>query len=1029
MSTKHKPILFLIAVLLFMPALLFAQGPTITLQPQNQTVLEKESATFTLTATGDASIAYQWYKNGSSVSGATSNTYVTPATVLADDQSVFYCIVTDSSGSTQSDNATLTVIAGDPATITEQPSNQSILVGQTATFSVTATGTAPIQYQWTKNGVDIAGATSSSYTTPSAIIGDDQSVFNCVVLNNYDTVTSDNAVLYVTDASSRVTSGIQVLYEFEEQSGEVVNDVSGNSNPEDLDIITPENTAWTPNGLESLYSGANIRAQSVDSKIRTNCVASNEITLEVWIQPEFVPQSSRRIFTYSLSGSFRNFSIISEGDHYEFRLTTTETDLNGLPALSSTSGTQTGELTHLVYTRQSDGTAKVYVNGVLDTSGVIPGDLSRFKDNYWLGISSEPLGGLEWRGMFYLAAVYDRALSDFEVQHNYSIGTPVDRVPAFTIQPEDQYIVEGESILLDSYAVSVLPLTYQWTKNGVAIPGETNRKLNLSNLGSLDNGAVFANTATTSEGTTFSNTATVHVTPQGERVNNGAQIMYTFSEGSGNTLNDVSGVGAPLNLTIFSADAVQWENHGLRINTTPSVVTTNSATKVISAIKSSNEITIEAWVSSSNLTQSSPARILTVSADGSNRDFSLGQNNDSYEVNVRTTSTDNNGVPGINSSAGTVSSDGFDHVVFTREADGTAKFYVNGTERVSTTLSGDFSNWNDSYLMSFGNEFGVDNHWEGLMNFIAVFDRALTNSEVLRNYNFGPYGVVNDPSNLIVTANEIGKISLSWDDNSTNEDGFFIERGEGTPITFSVLGSVPEDSTSFTDTTVVDNKDYTYRIKAFYGLGESDYSNEVTVHSLTSPLQAPTNLTYSLLDDGYPQLTWDDNSDKEQGFVIERRFTTAGAPFGVIDSVEANVTSYTDRSVSDSTSYVYRVFAFNADTTSDYSGEKVVDVLVGINDENEIPKEFSLSQNYPNPFNPTTTIKFNLPQNAKVNISVYNLLGQKVDEIVNGNIAAGYHSVQFNAINYTSGIYIYSIIANGNNGNNFKFSKKMILLK
>ncbi len=630
MSTKHKPILFLIAVLLFMPALLFAQGPTITLQPQNQTVLEKEYATFTLTATGDASIAYQWYKNGSSVSGATSNTYVTPATVLADDQSVFYCIVTDSSGSTQSDNATLTVIAGDPATITEQPSNQSILVGQTATFSVTATGTAPIQYQWTKNGVDIAGATSSSYTTPSAIIGDDQSVFNCVVLNNYDTVTSDNAVLYVTDASSRVTSGIQVLYEFEEQSGEVVNDVSGNSNPEDLDIITPENTAWTPNGLESLYSGANIRAQSVDSKIRTNCVASNEITLEVWIQPEFVPQSSRRIFTYSLSGSFRNFSIISEGDHYEFRLTTTETDLNGLPALSSTSGTQTGELTHLVYTRQSDGTAKVYVNGVLDTSGVIPGDLSRFKDNYWLGISSEPLGGLEWRGMFYLAAVYDRALSDFEVQHNYSIGTPVDRVPAFTIQPEDQYIVEGESILLDSYAVSVLPLTYQWTKNGVAIPGETNRKLNLSNLGSLDNGAVFANTATTSEGTTFSNTATVHVTPQGERVNNGAQIMYTFSEGSGNTLNDVSGVGAPLNLTIFSADAVQWENHGLRINTTPSVVTTNSATKVISAIKSSNEITIEAWVSSSNLTQSSPARILTVSADGSNRDFSLGQNNDSY---------------------------------------------------------------------------------------------------------------------------------------------------------------------------------------------------------------------------------------------------------------------------------------------------------------------------------------------------------------------------------------------------------------
>ena len=141
---------------------------------------------------------------------------------------------------------------------------------------------------------------------------------------------------------------------------------------------------------------------------------------------------------------------------------------------------QTSDLTHLVYTRNSAGVAKIYVNGVLDVTGNIPGDLSRFKDYCYLALGAEPLGGNNWIGLHYLAAVYDRALTEFEVQHNYSIGTPVDNKPAFTIQPTDQYVVEGEAVLFDSYAVSVKPITYQWKKNGVVIPGATDRKLNIS---------------------------------------------------------------------------------------------------------------------------------------------------------------------------------------------------------------------------------------------------------------------------------------------------------------------------------------------------------------------------------------------------------------------------------------------------------------------------------------------------------------------------------------------------------------------
>jgi hypothetical protein len=94
-----------------------------------------------------------------------------------------------------------------------------------------------------------------------------------------------------------------------------------------------------------------------------------------------------------------------------------------------------------------------------------------------------------------------------------------------------------------------------------------------------------------------------------------------------------------------------------------------------------------------------------------------------------------------------------------------------------------------------------------------------------------------------------------------------------------------------------------------------------------------------------------------------------------------------------------------------------------------VPADYSLSNNYPNPFNPSTTIKFGLPQQAKVTLSVYNVLGQKVYEVVEQGLAAGIHSFDFNASNLSSGIYVYSIHANGVNGKNFVESKKMMLIK
>lgn len=88
------------------------------------------------------------------------------------------------------------------------------------------------------------------------------------------------------------------------------------------------------------------------------------------------------------------------------------------------------------------------------------------------------------------------------------------------------------------------------------------------------------------------------------------------------------------------------------------------------------------------------------------------------------------------------------------------------------------------------------------------------------------------------------------------------------------------------------------------------------------------------------------------------------------------------------------------------------------------PEKFELNQNFPNPFNPSTVISFSLPVSGDVNLSVFNSLGEKVVELVNGTMESGNHKVEFNAVDLPSGIYFYKI-----SSGNFNSIKKMVLLK
>lgn len=174
-------------------------APKITSHPVNKTVTEGGSVTFSVSTTG-SDIRYQWYKYDSTINGATSPSY-SISNATSSDAGSYRCVVSNSYGSVYSNIAELTVTQNiSPPVITKHPRDITVEEGDEATFSVTSSGSSPLKYQWQRNGKNISGANSSSYTTPSTDMSDDGDLFRCIVENSAGKDTSDDAELTVTFA-------------------------------------------------------------------------------------------------------------------------------------------------------------------------------------------------------------------------------------------------------------------------------------------------------------------------------------------------------------------------------------------------------------------------------------------------------------------------------------------------------------------------------------------------------------------------------------------------------------------------------------------------------------------------------------------------------------------------------------------------------------------------------------------------------------------------------------------------------------
>jgi hypothetical protein len=221
------------------------------------------------------------------------------------------------------------------------------------------------------------------------------------------------------------------------------------------------------------------------------------------------------------------------------------------------------------------------------------------------------------------------------------------------------------------------------------------------------------------------------------RITEGLLALYTFEEGSGTTVADRSGVGAALDLVIQSEAAVTWSPGRLTLDAETLVASPGPATKIRDACRDADAFTLEAWISPTVVGGFFP-RVVTLSITNTSLAMALLAIDDHFEFRMLGSQTDANGLPSLNSPAGTVAVAPI-HVVLVSEPGGMRRIYVGGIERGTDLLGGDLSSWgNIDFRLGLGNEIDGARPWLGTFDLVAIYGTPLSAADVLTNFVAGP---------------------------------------------------------------------------------------------------------------------------------------------------------------------------------------------------------------------------------------------------------------------------------------------------
>src|ERR1051325_6103014 len=190
------------------------------------------------------------------------------------------------------------------------------------------------------------------------------------------------------------------------------------------------------------------------------------------------------------------------------------------------------------------------------------------------------------------------------------------------------------------------------------------------------------------------------------------------------------------------------------------------------------------------------------------------------------------------------------------------------------------------------------------------------------------YALVPQPPSGAIAIGVTDRVAIAWNDNSSNETGFGIERKIGSSGNWIHLANVGQGQVSYTDFAITPGTTYYYRVYAFNTSGLSAYSNETSTTVPGGVPSAPSGAIAIGVTDRVA-IAWNDNSSNETGFGIERKIGSAGNWIHLANVGQGQV-SYTDFAITPGTTYYYRVYAFNTSGLSAYSNETSTTVPGGV---------------------------------------------------------------------------------------------------
>lgn len=701
-----------------------------------------------------------------------------------------------------------------PVLLTDPPvleTKGAIYAGWPFTLSADSYGTAPITYQWFKNGTALSGATNRTYTVGAAA-DSDSGVYDVVAANSVGSVTNaSHLTVTVITTTPDITNNIVAWYKFDSTSGSVAVDNSGNSHDGTLMNFPDDFSEWVPGLIDNAISmnpefyGEQevIIVPNTDSAFDFS--GGLAFTLSAWVYASASAQGvNGGIITRGYGNCGEQYSLDVDSGHFRFFVR----DANDQAHVINTSVAPNDTWQHVCAVFDSAaGTMCLYVDGVVAGSMSPPSSLWATDHELSIGArqqdsTDDAIYDFDFVGLIDDVRIYKRGLLPAEVLALYQAAPVV--IPTITTTPQGRSVFPGGTVTLTTACTGTSPMYYQWNRNNSAIAGATNATLVLSEM-STTNVGNYTVTITNGAGSVTSDSANVSLltaeagTYEAAIISDSPEAYWRLNEASGPTIYDSMGRhdGTTYAYGVVDAEGIYYnfdQSGALTNNSDPSTGfirdSQNQVRVPYSPDLNATNFTVEAWACLTSDPVGDDVWYSVLSSCGAGTSGQKG-----YAFYASSDATwqswfylDSSSKWGVCTGPEFVIGQ-WAYLAMTYDGS-TQRFYVNGTLVDSQKITF-HPNTSDAFVIGDGpGEFWLD----GLVDEVAYYKTALSDGQIAIHYMLGSAGVVSLPTFVTEPASQTvavgstvqftalatgaGTISYQW-----QVDGVDISGATGTTLT------------------------------------------------------------------------------------------------------------------------------------------------------------------------------------------------------------------------------------------------------